>query len=218
MSSAPVTLLFTDLANASEVLQRAGDEPAQRLIRAHHALLERAAAAHGGSAAKWLGDGLMSTFASVSDALRCAAALQHAARGRVAGERLALRVGLHVGEAPRTEAEYFGTPVVIARGLCAHADVGQVVCSAVVPALLIGQHGDRAEGQGSPGSHGDAAEQGVSEDPAVLLGHHRQAGQPRVAVPQRVHQPRLGVGLEGRGQHRPDGVGVTRTFRAQHGT
>src|SRR5262249_47856388 len=53
--SAPVTLLFTDLVNSTELLQRVGDERAQRIFRAHHRLLKDTAAAHGGEEVKWLG-------------------------------------------------------------------------------------------------------------------------------------------------------------------
>src|SRR5262245_64464434 len=112
--SAPVTLLFTDLVNSTELLQRVGDERAQRIFQAHHRLLKDTAAAHGGQEVKWLGDGLMTVFASAADAVRGAVAMQQAARRRVAGERLGLRVGLHAGEARREGRDYFGTPVVIA--------------------------------------------------------------------------------------------------------
>ena len=115
MSQAPVTLLFTDLVNSTELLQRVGDERAQRIFHAHHRLLKDTVAAHGGQEVKWLGDGLMTVFASAADAVRAAVARQQAARRRAAGERLALRVGLHAGEALREETDYFGTPVVIAR-------------------------------------------------------------------------------------------------------
>ena len=119
--SAPVTLLFTDLVNSTELLQRVGDERAQRIFQAHHRLLKDIVAAHGGQEVKWLGDGLMTVFASAADAVRAAVAMQQAARRRAAGERLALRVGLHAGEALREETDYFGTPVVIARRLCEQA-------------------------------------------------------------------------------------------------
>lgn len=134
MSSSPVTFLFTDLVNSTELLQRAGDEQAQRIFQAHHRLLKRCVAAHGGEEVKWLGDGLMTVFASPADALHAAVAMQQAARRRAAGERLAIRVGLHVGEALRDESDYFGTAVVIARRLC---DQGQVVDAR---ARLIGEH------------------------------------------------------------------------------
>ena len=50
-----VTILFTDLGSSTELLQRAGDEQAQRISKAHHRLLREAAEAHGGHEVKWLG-------------------------------------------------------------------------------------------------------------------------------------------------------------------
>ena len=41
MTAGPVTLLFTDLVNSTELLARAGDEQAQRIFRAHQRLLQR---------------------------------------------------------------------------------------------------------------------------------------------------------------------------------
>src|SRR5262245_27766508 len=139
MSTAPVTFLFTDLVNSTELLERAGDEHTQRILRTHHLALQQTVALHGGSEVKWLGDGLMSVFASPADAVRCAVAMQQAARRRVGGEQLAIRVGLNVGESLREEADYFGTPVVVARRLCDEAAAGQILCSVVVAALLSGQ-------------------------------------------------------------------------------
>ncbi len=113
-----VTLLFTDLVNSTELLKRMGDEEAQRIFRAHHKLLSDAVVAHGGHEVKWLGDGLMVAFPSAADAVRCAIAIQQSARRHAAGVRLGIRAGLHVGEALREEADYFGTAVVVARRLC----------------------------------------------------------------------------------------------------
>jgi class 3 adenylate cyclase len=92
MGTAPVTLLFTDLVNSTLLLARAGDEQAQRIFQAHHRLLKRRVAANDGQEVKWLGDGPMSVFAAPADAVRCAVAVQQAARWRVAGERLAKRI------------------------------------------------------------------------------------------------------------------------------
>ena len=87
---------------------------------------------------KWLGDGLMVAFPSAADAVRCAIAMQEAAR-RAPGERLSLRVGLHVGEALKQESDYFGTAVVVARRLCENAAAGQILCSSLVAGLLAGR-------------------------------------------------------------------------------
>src|SRR5262245_1953860 len=143
MAGAPVTLLFTDLAQSTELLHRVGDEQAQRILRAHRQLLEEAIAGHGGGEVKWLGDGLMATFPSVADAVRCAVAMQQHARRPAAGERLGLRIGLHVGEALPDESDYAGTPVVLARRLCEQATAGQILCSGVVAELLRGRQAFR---------------------------------------------------------------------------
>src|SRR5262245_32272515 len=142
-ASTPVTLLFTDLVDSTELLQRVGDERAQRIFQAHHRLLKDTVAAHGGEEVKWLGDGLMTVFGSAADAVRGAVAMQQAARRRVAGERLARRVGLHAGEALREETDYFGTPVVIARRLCEQTQAGQILASGVVVGLLAGRQAFR---------------------------------------------------------------------------
>ena len=125
MTAAPVTLLFTDLVESTGLLQRVGDERAQRILHAHRQLLREALASHGGREVKWLGDGLLTTFSSVADGVRCAVTMAQRARRPVAGERLGLRLGLHVGEVLPDEAEYMGTPVVLARRLCDRAAAGQ---------------------------------------------------------------------------------------------
>jgi class 3 adenylate cyclase len=134
-----VTILFTDLVSSTELLQRAGDERAQHIFRAHHRLLSEAVQAHGGHEVKWLGDGLMVAFDSARDAARCAIAMQQAARRPAAGERLEIRVGLHVGDAFTEESDYFGTSVVTARRLCDSSDDGEIRASDLVVRLLEGR-------------------------------------------------------------------------------
>ena len=53
------TILFSDLVNSTELLQRVGDETAQRVFETHHRLLRDALSAHGGAEVKWTGDGLI---------------------------------------------------------------------------------------------------------------------------------------------------------------
>jgi len=133
------TILFTDLVNSTELLQRAGDERARRILHAHHRLLREAVAANGGHEVKWLGDGLMVAFPSAADAVRCAIAMQQAARRPVEGERLAIRVGVNVGEVLRDESDYVGGAVVVARRLCDRAGGGEILCGSLVVALLHGR-------------------------------------------------------------------------------
>ena len=127
-----VTILFTDLVGSTELLQRAGDEKAQHIFKAHRRLLHEAVEAHGGNEVKWLGDGLMVAFDSTRDAVNCAIAMQQSSRRPTAGERLEIRAGINVGEVRLDDSDYFGTPVVVARRLCDRAAGGQIFASDIV--------------------------------------------------------------------------------------
>jgi DNA-binding SARP family transcriptional activator len=136
-----VTILFTDLVGSTELVFRAGDDEAQRVLGAHRALLTEAVAAHGGHEVKWLGDGLMVAFSSAADAVRCAIAMQQTSRRPVKGNRLSVRVGLSAGEPLREPSDYMGAPVIVARRLCDRAEGGQILCTPVVRDLLAGRAG-----------------------------------------------------------------------------
>jgi class 3 adenylate cyclase len=130
-------ILFTDLADAQTAPPRADEERAQDLLRVHHDLLSDVVRDCGGSQeVRSLGDGLVVAFASASDAVEAAVAMQQAARRPVGGVRLPIRVGLNVGETLQDDREHFGTTVVVARRLCDQARSGQILCSALVVELL----------------------------------------------------------------------------------
>ena len=216
--AATVTLLFTDLVNSTDLLQRAGDERAQRVFRVHHKLLAEAVTANGGHTVKWLGDGLMVAFLSAADAVRCAIAMQQAARRPVAGERLMLRVGLNAGEALRDETDYFGTPVVVARRLCERAKGRQILCSTVVSGLLACRPAFAFRDCGSVELKGIAAPIATCEvlyehdEPAALLNQTPFVGRAMELerLQQKLQETRAGRGglvmLAGE-----PGIGKTRT-------
>ena len=107
-----VAILFTDLVGSTEAAARLGEERAEQLRQTHFALLREGIRHHAGTEVKNLGDGLMVAFGAASDAVACAVAMQQAV-GRhnrhQAGEPLAMRVGVAVGEATHEESDYFGT-------------------------------------------------------------------------------------------------------------
>lgn len=134
--SGTITLLFTDLVNSTEHLQRSGDEVGDQLFRVHHKLTTDAIEAAGGEELQWLGDGVLAAFPSAADAVRCAIKIQHTARRPINGAKFDLRIGIHLGEVLRRDGGYFGTPVVTARRLCDKAESGQILCSRLVADLL----------------------------------------------------------------------------------
>ena len=163
--AAITTILFTDLVESTELMQNVGDEDAQRLFRTHHELLQDAVTATGGDELQWMGDGLMVAFGSTADAVRCAIAMQQAARQRVAGHQLEIRVGLNVGETLQQEegSGYFGTPVVIAKRLCDEARAGQILCTSTVSGLLTGRAAFRFQDLGVRELKGITDPVGVAE-------------------------------------------------------
>ena len=141
VSSAPVVaLLFTDVVGSTAMLQRLGDDVAEKVRRAHFSLVRRAIETAGGQEVKTLGDGLMAVFGSPVQAVGCAVDVQRAIeehnRDQAAGHQLRLRVGLHAGEPIEEEGDFHGTAVVIARRLCDAAQGGQILASELVTGLV----------------------------------------------------------------------------------
>src|SRR6185295_17991878 len=91
------TILFTDLVGSTAQRAELGEEAAETLRRAHDRLLADAVAAHHGTVAKSVGDGIMATFAGAADAVSAAVAIQQAIDGhnrRATQASLAVRVGI----------------------------------------------------------------------------------------------------------------------------
>jgi class 3 adenylate cyclase len=133
-----VTILFTDMEGSTTLTQRLGDAKAQELVRTHNSIVRDALKACGGSEIKHTGDGIMASFPSASQALRCAIAVQQAVAA-LADTPLRVRVGLNAGEPVAEEQDLFGTAVQLARRVCDHADPGQILVSDVVRQLVAGK-------------------------------------------------------------------------------
>jgi class 3 adenylate cyclase/DNA-binding SARP family transcriptional activator/pimeloyl-ACP methyl ester carboxylesterase len=137
-----VTIMFTDLEQSTELLQKLGDDQAREVWRRHLGLIREIAASQGGYEVKNLGDGLMVAFSSALDALACSVAIQREVlRHAHKGQHMQVRIGLNVGEPIRTEDDYFGMPVVIAKRICDCAKGGQIVASDLIR-RLVGSRGE----------------------------------------------------------------------------
>ncbi len=173
--SGTVTILFTDLVNSTVHLQEAGDEAGARLFQAHHKLLSNAIAAAGGEELQWLGDGVLASFGSSADAVRCAISIQQGARRPQDGTRMEVRIGIHVGEVLQREGGYFGTPLVVARRLCDRASSGQILSSRLVADMLSSRQSFNFHDLGRFELKGLATPMAVCEivyehhDPAAML-------------------------------------------------
>ena len=71
----PLTILFSDVEGSTDLRTARGDTAAQRLLRAHEAIVRSCVTDHDGWEVKALGDGFMVAFVSARKALACAQAI-----------------------------------------------------------------------------------------------------------------------------------------------
>ncbi len=112
---------------------------AEALVR-HDELIADAVEARGGSLVKSMGEGdaTVSVFDSPAAAVEAALAAHRtlAAEEWPPGIRIAVRWGIHTGEAERRDGDYFGPTVNLAARLRAEADGGEILLSSVTAELV----------------------------------------------------------------------------------
>jgi adenylate cyclase len=119
------------------VKMRADEEGTHRRLRAHFAeLVEPKIREHKGRTVKSTGDGLLAEFASVVDAVRCAAEVQRGMIDRdteVPDERrIRFRIGVNLGDVIVEDGDIFGDGVNVAARLEALAEAGGICISRTV--------------------------------------------------------------------------------------
>src|SRR5262249_51520226 len=125
-----------DIAGYSRLIE-ADEEGTLRRLRALRAeVIDPKIASHRGRIVKTTGDGLLVEFASVVDALRCAAVMQAAlAEGNAhlpPERRIEFRVGIHQGDIVVEDGDIFGDGVNVAARLEGLAQPGSICVSARV--------------------------------------------------------------------------------------
>jgi len=128
-------IMFTDLKDSTLMTTLYGDAKALHLLHVHNALTRNSLNAFQGREIKHTGDGIMASFASVPDAVKCAIAIQKAFAAynqEHAETPLYLRIGLSAGEPIEEHGDLFGKAVQLAARLCAHAEPAQILIDQVV--------------------------------------------------------------------------------------
>src|SRR6516165_4920142 len=138
-----VAILAADVAGYSRLIGADEEGTLNRLRSIRAEVIDPAIAAHRGRLVKTTGDGFLIEFASVVDALRCAADAQRAMAGRNAGiaeaERIELRIGIHQGDIVVDDGDILGDGVNVAARLEALADPGGICVSARVQEDAVGR-------------------------------------------------------------------------------
>lgn len=135
-------ILFTDLEGSTALTQGLGDALALQVLRRHDRIVREALRLHGGVEVKHTGDGIMASFPSAVNALRCAimAQRQIIEHSRAhPDEAITVRIGVAAGEPVTEDGDLFGAAVQLAARLCAQADPGSILVSGAVRDLSIGK-------------------------------------------------------------------------------
>jgi class 3 adenylate cyclase len=129
-----VAILFTDLKGSTALYQHIGDAAAYALVRDHFRVLREAVRRRGGMVVKTIGDAVMASFRSASDALSAALDMQRSIRalpppdGRAP---LVLKAGLHQGPSlvvnSAGQIDFFGTTTNLAARAGHASEGGDVV-------------------------------------------------------------------------------------------
>jgi len=132
------TVLFTDIANSTEMTSRFGDRATMAMLSIHDSIVRNALRQNGGREVKHTGDGIMAAFLSASDAVRFACQVHEALKAHnEPGPEfpVMVRIGISAGEPVEQGNDLFGSTVQLAARLCAQAEPGQILVSNAVTDL-----------------------------------------------------------------------------------
>ena len=129
-----VAVLFTDIVNSTAQQQERGDAAWRTLRQRFEEGSQRQVEQFGGRIVQFTGDGIMAAFPAPGDALHAAKALVDDAQGL----GVAIRVGVHAGEAYEVDEQLFGTCVTVAARVSAEASDNEILTTEVVTGLLEG--------------------------------------------------------------------------------
>ncbi len=130
-----LTVLFTDIVDATARAAKLGDGRWRDLLAQHDEQVRAQLARFGGRAVKTVGDGFLATFdGPPSRALRCALAITAAAREL----DVEVRIGMHTGECELIGEDVGGMAVHIASRVSGLAAPGEVLVSGTVFGTVVG--------------------------------------------------------------------------------
>jgi predicted ATPase len=127
-----VTLVFTDIAGSTRLLETLGTQAYRTAFEEHRTVVRCAFAAHGGYEVDNEGDGFFYAFSSAQAAM---SAVREALAG-LEGGPIRIRVGIHTGEPALDPPKYVGIDVHRAARIMGAAHGGQVLMSPSTVSLL----------------------------------------------------------------------------------
>ena len=118
-------IMFTDIVGYTAMMQK-NELQAVTIIKHHKSVLEKNVADHEGDVVEYYGDGSLSIFSSVNEAMHCAMQVQTELLKEPA---VPLRIGLHIGEILFDENKVIGDGVNLASRILALGQAGSILFS-----------------------------------------------------------------------------------------
>jgi class 3 adenylate cyclase len=146
-----ITLMLSDIADASILAEDLGSERWEQLLRDHHTLVEHVLAHHDGELLKFERDGFLASFASAHAGLHAAVELQRTFTGPGPADdgSMAMRIGLHSGFVIANPDQPLGRNVVLASRIAATGNGGEILVSSTLkeytetdPSFRFEPHGE----------------------------------------------------------------------------
>ncbi len=136
-------LMFTDMVNSTQITSTLGDAKARGVLAKHHEIIRQSLLGHEGREIDRAGDGFLTSFASVSQAVACAVTIQRSFHSYNSSGAVPIaiqvRIGLGAGEPIADGDALFGSTVNLTARICASADPGQILAARVVRELCSGK-------------------------------------------------------------------------------
>lgn len=125
------TLVYTDVCNSTAANEIAGDAAAHRALQAHDEIVRKALARHEGTELTHLGDGFKLALPDPARAVAFAVEVQRGLEAlRQETGAIAVRIGVHAGEAILDGGDLHGRTVIVAQRVMARAQPAQILVSA----------------------------------------------------------------------------------------
>ncbi|HTX10143.1 MAG TPA: adenylate/guanylate cyclase domain-containing protein [Solirubrobacteraceae bacterium] len=130
-----LTLMLSDVADASSVAEQLGPDRWERLLADHRLMVDQVVGHHDGQVIRFEHDGFLASFNSAHSGLHTAVELQRTFSGR-AGDTgataIQVRVGLHSGFVIANPEQLMGRNVVLASRIAGQARGGEILVSSNV--------------------------------------------------------------------------------------
>ena len=133
------SVLFSVVAGSTALAEALGDQRWSLIMENHFQTLADIIQKHRGQFVKSLGDGTLSIFSSVNEALAAAVEMQNTVALHSEEPHLGLRIGVHTGDVVQSRGDFFGTVVNKASRITTASAAGEILISDATRAMVGGR-------------------------------------------------------------------------------